>query len=184
MRASLDTVVLTGSVFFAVACSQSTSPSGPTPAPSLITTSSSLALPAARQELPFKGKFDGFDTLAPAPPPRTALLITNATGTGTHLGHFSVTQQLGIGGGIDATGTARWVAANGDSIETTVAVVAVPGELVFTLTETHTITGGTGRFSDAQGIFTVHRTHVRAAHEDGSHDTFASFEGTITSPGH
>jgi len=30
---------------------------------------------------------------------------------------------------------------------------------------------------------TVHRTHVRALSDDGTHVTFGWFEGTITSPG-
>jgi hypothetical protein len=59
---------------------------------------------------------------------------------------------------------------------------AMPGELVFTLTEVHTVTDGTGRFSGAQGTFTADRIHVRAPREDGSHVTYGSYHGTITSP--
>ena len=55
--------------------------------------------------------------------------------------------------------------------------------VVVTITEIHTITGGTGRFSGAEGSFTVHRTHVHALSDDGTHVTFGWFEGTITSPG-
>jgi hypothetical protein len=81
------------------------------------------------------------------------------------------------------TGSAQWTAANGDSIYTTVVGSAIPGDVVFTITEIHTITGGTGRFSGAQGSFTVHRTHIVAPSADGTHVTFGSFEGTITPPG-
>jgi hypothetical protein len=80
-------------------------------------------------------------------------------------------------------GSAQCLAANGDSIYTTLVGSAIPGDVVFTVTEIHTITGGTGRFSGAQGSFTVHRTHVVAPSADGTHVTFGWFEGTITSAG-
>ena len=47
------------------------------------------------------------------------------------------------------------------------------------ITERHTITGGTGRFSGAQGSFTVERLHKFAANSDDSHDTFGRLEGAI-----
>ena len=114
----------------------------------------------------------------PSQPPFT----TTATGTGTHVGQFSLTNvvTLSASGG---TGTGHWIAANGDSIDTTFVASAVPGPVVFKITEIHTITGGTGRFAGAQGSFTVHRTHVVALSDDGTHVTFGSFDGTITSPG-
>jgi hypothetical protein len=75
------------------------------------------------------------------------------------------------------------VAANGDSIDSTSVVVSsVLGPVVRTNTEDHIITGGTGRFSGAQGSFTVVRTHVLAPSADGTHVTSGSFDGTITSP--
>jgi hypothetical protein len=81
------------------------------------------------------------------------------------------------------TGIGSLEAANGDSIDTTVVGSAIPGDVVFTITEIHTITGGTGRFSGAEGSFTVHRTHVVATSDDGTHVTYGWFEGTITSAG-
>jgi hypothetical protein len=144
-----------------------------------------LAVPAAAQkQVPFKGTFQGNDTVSPGPSPTTALLRTTATGTGTHLGQFSFTQELTLNGAnLTDTGSAQWIAANGDIIYTTVIGSAIPGDVVFTITEIHTITGGTGRFSGAQGSFTVHRTHVVALSDDGTHVTSGWFEGTITSPG-
>ena len=187
MRASLGTVVLTGTVFFTVACSQSTSPTSPTLAPSLaesvtpaasVLRSPSFALRAAAQhQVPFKGTFEGSDTVTPP-----VTLTTSATGTGTHLGRFSFT-HVRVRTASGFTGSAHWVAANGDSIDSTSVVTGVPGPLVVTVTEIHTITGGTGRFSGAQGSYTVHRTHVRAPSDDGTHVTYGSFDGTITSPG-
>ena len=135
-----------------------------------------LAVPAAaKDEVPFKGTFQGSDTVTPP-----VTIATAATGTGTHLGQFSFTQVLTVNA---LTGSAHWAAANGDSIDSTSVVSAVPGPVVFTITEIHTITGGTGRFSCAEGSFTVHRTHVHALSDDGTHVTFGWFEGSITSPG-
>ena len=134
-----------------------------------------LAVPAAaEQQVPFKGTFQGSDTVTP---PTVAVA---ATGTGTHLGQFSFTHVFTLN---TLTGSAHWVAANGDSIDSTSVVSVVREPVVITVTEIHTITGGTGRFSGAQGNFTVHRTHVRALSDDGTHVTFGWFEGTITSPG-
>jgi hypothetical protein len=112
-----------------------------------------LAIPAAAQtQVPFKGTFQGNDTVIPP------TITTAATGIGTLVGQLSLT-------------------------DSTFVASAVPGDVVFTVTEIHAITGGTGRFSGAQGSFTVHRTHVVAPSADGTHVTFGWFEGTITSPG-
>jgi hypothetical protein len=144
-----------------------------------------LAIPAAAQkQVPFKGTMQGEDTTSPGPTPTTGLLSTTASGTGTHLGKSSFTQDLTLNfANFTDTGAAQLIAANGDIINTMVVGSAIPSEVVFTITEVHTITGGTGRFTGAQGSFTVHRTHVVALSDDGTHVTFGSFEGTITSPG-
>jgi hypothetical protein len=127
--------------------------------------------------VPFKGRFDGSDAVMP--PTRT--IVTTAAGTATHLGQFSFTHVIAL---TTRTGSAHWVAANGDSIDSTSVVVSsVLGPVVRTNTEDHIITGGTGRFSGAQGSFTIVRTHVLAPSDDGTHVTSGSFDGTITSPG-
>ena len=150
----------------------------------MILTAAIAVTAAAQNQVPLKGTFEGNDTVSPGPSPTTALLRTTATGTGTHMGRFSFTQELTINetNGTDA-GSAQWIAANGDNIYTTVVGSAIPGSVVFTITEIHTITGGTGRFSGAQGSFTVHRTHVVAPNDDGTHITSGWFEGSMTSPG-
>jgi hypothetical protein len=138
-----------------------------------------LALPApAQQPVPFKGTFQGSDTT-------TGVNIHEiATGMATLMGQFSLTMDVTINpANLTDTGSAQLIAANGDSIYTTVAGFAIPGDVVFTVWETHTITGGTGRFSGAQGIFIVRREHVVALSDDGTHVTYGWFEGTITSPG-
>ena len=138
-----------------------------------------LAIPAAAQsQVPFKGTFQGSDTVAPP------TIATTGTGTGTLLGQFSFTQDVTINfANLTDAGSAHWIAANGDSIYTTVVGSAVPGPVVFKITEIHTITGGTGRFAGALGSFTVDRTHNVEPSADGTHFTTGSFSGTITSPG-
>ena len=138
----------------------------------------SLAVPAAAQNrVPFKGTFQGNDTVAPP------TITTSGTGTGTLVGQLSLTEVVTL---TSLTGPGHWVAANGDTIETT--FVASPDFSThalgyITVTEIHTITSGTGRFTGAQGSFTLERTHIVATSADGTHVTFGSFHGTITSPG-
>jgi hypothetical protein len=148
-----------------------------------IILTATLVVPAvAQQQVPFKGTFQGSDTVFTGPCPIT--LCTNATGTGTQLGQFSFTQELTLNPANPTdSGVGQWKAANGDIIYTTVSGLAVPGPDVFTIAEIHIITGGTGRFAGAQGSFCVFRKHVVAPSPDGTHITFGSFEGTITSPG-
>jgi hypothetical protein len=181
MRASSPVIVVIGSAFLWVGCSQTTSPTSPTSVPSIGTsfTSPPRAVSAAAwHQVPFKGTFQGSDAVTPP-----ATIATTATGTGTHVGRLSVTAVLTITSASGGTGTSHWIAANGDSIDTTFVASAIPGANVFTITEDHIVGGGTGRFSGAQGSFTVHRTRVVALSDDGTHVTSGSFEGTITSPG-
>ena len=149
-----------------------------------------LAIPAAAQtQVPFKGTFHGNDTVTPS------TLTQIITGTGTHVGQFSATTLLTLGpsGG---TGSAHWIAANGDSIDTTVVgspepvdmapcqvLGAQPGDTYAKVTEIHTITGGTGRFAGVQGSFTMTLYHDKQPLSDGTHGTCGSYSGTITPPG-
>ena len=148
-----------------------------------------LATPAAaQQQVPFKGTFQGRDCVVPANTGCSAAnsptIQTSGTGLGTHIGEFSWSEVVNV---ITLNGSAHWVAANGDSIDTT--FVASPDFSTeslgyVTVTETHTITGGTGRFAGAQGSFILERTHVVALSADGTHVTFGSIlHGSITSPG-
>src|SRR5262249_30626027 len=132
--------------------------------PMAIILTAALALPAAAQQVPFKGTFLGSDTVSGEGPCPTTV-CTRGTGTGILLGQFSFTQEITINFANlypTETGSAEWTAANGDKIYTTVIGFAIPGDVVFLVTEVYTITGGTGRFSGAKGIFTMHRTHVLA----------------------
>ena len=155
-----------------------------------VTLTGVLGFPAAaQQQVPFKGMFQGSDTVTPP------TLTQSITGVGTLVGQFSATTFLNLtaSGG---TGTARWIAANGDSIDTTVVgspehvpmapcqvVGAQPDDTYAKVTEIHTITGGTGRFTGVQGSFTLTLYHDVVPRSDGTHGTCGSYSGTITSPG-
>jgi hypothetical protein len=136
-----------------------------------------------QKQVPFKGAMQGheIDTPQGGPPPTTVSASGSGTGIGTLLGEFSFTYELTITlANGTATGSAHLIAANGDSIDTTVAgssePTATPG--VLSITELNTITGGTGRFAGAQGSFTMERL-VNSV----TGFTSGSFHGTITSPG-
>ncbi len=57
-----------------------------------------------------------------------------------------------------ASGTATWTAANGDEIFTTLIGQGVVTFPVLATVETHTITGGTGRFAGTSGSIIVERS--------------------------
>ena len=142
-----------------------------------------LVVPAAAQkQVPFKGSLQGQETDTPqgGPPPTTLIANGSATGIATQVGQFSFTYQLTVNlANGTATGSAHLVAANGDSIDTTITgssdLTATPG--FASITEINTITDGTGRFAGAQGSFIVERL-VNLA----TGFTSGSFHGTITSP--
>ena len=140
-----------------------------------------LAIPAAAQpQVPFKGAFQGKDAVSPP------TITTTGGGTATHLGEFSFTHVTTLNSQTTGAGSAHWVAANGDTLDSTSLVSADFSTRALgyiTVTEIHTIVNGTGRFSGAQGSFTLERTHIVALSADGTHVTFGSFHGSITSPG-
>ena len=141
----------------------------------LLTTA--LAGPgSAEKPRPFKGSVQAveiFDVQFPT-------LFTQGSGAGhaTHLGGFTVTYKFTVNlfsaAGI---GSAHFIAANGDSLFTEVLGQGNPtGDPDFSfIVETHTITGGTGRFAGATGSFTVMRLLNTVTGV-----TRGSFEGTIS----
>ena len=140
-----------------------------------------LAIPAAAQtQVPFKGTFQGNDTVAPP------TITTSGTGRGTLLGELSFTQVTALNSPTTGAGSAHWVAANGDSIDSTSVVSAdfsTHALGYITVTEIHTITGGTGRFAGVHGSFTLTLYHDVVPRTDGTHGTCGSYSGTITPPG-
>jgi hypothetical protein len=142
-----------------------------------------LAGPAAaeRQEdqetqVPFKGVIEAVSDNEVHFPTMSVHLAGG--GTATHLGRYTFTLE----GTVDlrtrtGVGSAEFVAANGDSIYTTFVGQGVPTGRTPTenrVTETYTITGGTGRFDGAGGSFTMVRLLDTATEQ-----TSGSFEGTI-----
>jgi hypothetical protein len=124
-----------------------------------------LAVQAGEQKsVPFSGAIQGHERGIVQVPPTTQSTFGTATGIVTNLGQLSLTYDVtinlttgkGTGSGV------LLIAKNGDSIFTTVSgqfhpptstsTVSVPS-----ITETYTITGGTGRFKGAKGQFTVER---------------------------
>jgi hypothetical protein len=153
------------------------------PVVALILTAA-LAVPAAAQkQVPFKGALQGHEIDIPqgGPPPTTLSVDGSVTGIASHVGEFSYTYQLTVTlADGTAKGSAQLVAANGDTIYTTVSgsseLTGTPD--INSITEINTITGGTGRFARARGSFTVERLINLS-----TGDTSGSFHGTITSPG-
>ena len=185
MRASLTAVAVVFVALF-VGCSQPISPTGPTalsPASPSIASSHANATGAGLlsqgQEVPFKGRWEGALTARTLAPP---LLSASFEGTGnaTHLGRFTVEIPHVVNTtNRTSTGTYEFTAANGDTLTagfTGQATLTAPG--VLSIVETATITGGTGRFADATGSFTVERLFNQVTGL-----TTGSFEGTISSPG-
>jgi len=185
MHASLTSVGVVGVALF-VGCSQPITPTSPT---SLSSASLSIASSEARvtgagvlsndQEVPFKGRLEGTATITPGTPPFLSVSI-EGTGNATHLGRFTVEIPHVVNTtNRTSTGTYEFTAANGDTLTagfTGQATLTAPG--VLSVVETATITGGTGRFADATGSFTVERLFNQVTGV-----TTGSFQGAITSPG-
>jgi hypothetical protein len=113
-------------------------------------------------ELPFRGTLEAHET------ENGPLRHLVGSGNATQLGRFTVTSDFTVVAP-NASGTAAWTAANGDQLFTTFtgqAIVAFPTAVV---TETDTITGGTGRFAGASGTFVVERSlNLQTGNSTGS----------------
>jgi hypothetical protein len=186
MRASLTALAVVFVALF-VGCSQPISPTGPTslspPSPSIASShanATGAGLLSQGREVPFKGRWEGALT-GRTPTPGFLSISFEGMGNATHLGRFTV--EIGIVlNTMDRTltGTYEFTAANGDTLTAAVSgqsPLMAPG-VPQTSVETATITGGTGRFANANGTFAVERVVDLATRL-----TTGSFEGTISSPG-
>jgi len=162
------------------ACSQSVSPTSPTAVPGgSLTGASSQALADARSgaavALPLQGQFEGTATVTPLDPP-FAQVVVSATGQASHLGRFTLSIPHVVNFATrSATGTMTLTAANGDTLTASFTGQSQIADPLVTIVETATVTGGTGRFADASGSFTVNRLFNRAT---GA--TEGTLEGTIS----
>lgn len=181
---SVFAFVTVGTALLCSACSESVSPSAPSSVSATLGEPSAAggaqgapALSHAAQSVPFKGRFEGTQTVTPLEPP-LASVEGEATGNATHLGRFTVefphTVNFATASGV---GTYTFTAANGDTLTATFTGQAQRGT-VTSIVEHATITGGTGRFVGATGSFTAQRLF-----DPANGTTTGSFEGTISSVG-
>lgn len=175
-------------ILLCAACGDQESPVGPSLARANGSHAESAAVEANRGgpspssaraalAVPFKGTFQGPQTVTPLAPPFASAEVS-AIGTGARVGRFTMelphTVNLATS---SATGTCTIVAANGDVLTGQFTGQAQVGPVV-SIVEHVTITGGTGRFEGASGSFVITRTYNPAAGV-----TIGSFEGTISAPG-
>jgi hypothetical protein len=117
-----------------------------------------VAASAVAAETPFKGTVSAVETGQVVFPMR--FLDRDGTGTATYLGRYTehVTMQIHIPT-MSSTGTATFTAANGDTLAASVVGQATrTGPTELSIVEVYTLTGGTGRFADATGTFTLEST--------------------------
>ena len=145
----------------------------------LLVSAALVAAASMSKEMHLKGSFKALETSQLDLP----IVHVTATGSGeaTQLGRFTVSYQVdvnvqtGAGTGLSA----EFVAANGDSLfaEGTgqASPTGTPGTV--NITENYTITGGTGRFANASGTFTVERVASETTGE-----TSGTLSGTIVIP--
>jgi hypothetical protein len=125
----------------------------------IVLASTTTAAPAAAErQLLFKGSLQAVQTQQVVFP--TAFVNGAGSGNATQLGLFSVSFQAAINvPTLAGSGSATWLAADGSTLLTETLGQGTPTSdpNVVALVELHTITGGTGRFADASGSFTVER---------------------------
>jgi hypothetical protein len=119
-----------------------------------------------KNQVPFKGKF----TLS------IGENGVSGTGTGSHIGRFTLVAQDDESGFPYITGIVTITAANGDQIFATHTGFAQElGGGMLQVDFVNTITGGTGRFTGATGSFDIH-AHVNENIGAGN----ATFDGSIS----
>ena len=119
-----------------------------------------LAAPAlaGKKELPFKGTMQSVETYVVTPPIMS--VTANGSGNATHLGAYTISYEVEVNlETLSGVGSAQIVAANGDILYANISGQATPTGTadVFNVVEEFTVTGGTGRFANASGSFTLDR---------------------------
>jgi hypothetical protein len=157
--------VLLGLCVIAAACANEGS-RAPT-SPSSSTGASAVTDAKAASALPFKGTLEGTESI------EGTQHHIDATGNGTHLGLFTLVADLTVIAGL-GSGNLVWTAANGDKVFASFNGSGIVTFPIVSVTETSTITGGTGRFLGASGTYTVERSVNLLTQV-----TSGSFTGTI-----
>jgi hypothetical protein len=151
MKSSVTAVALFGLVLLVVGCSGPTAPMSGAPAAGGDTSIRGSAI------APFTGSFEGTQTVTPGTPP-LATVVMNGEGNGTLVGRFDIALPHTVNFATSsASGVATLVAADGSSLVANFTGQAQIGPIV-SIVEQATITGGTGRFANATGSFTIRRT--------------------------
>jgi hypothetical protein len=156
-RSAIMRYVVFGLCVFAAACGSEV-PAAPT-SPSSAIGGDAVMEAKGGSALPFKGQLQSTEHVV-SEDATGALRHLDGTGNATHLGRFTLSADFTVIMATgNATGAATWTAANGDQIRVSVVghgdIVEFP---IVTIVETHTITGGTGRFADASGTITIERS--------------------------
>ena len=156
------------SLVILAACSGPAAPTG-----SSAVAGGSEASANSTASVPFKGSFEGSQTVTPGTPP-LATVAMQGEGTGTLVGRFDISLPHTVNfATASASGTATIIAADGSRIIASFTGQAQVGPIV-TIVEQATVTSGTGRFANAAGSFTIHRTY-----EPATGRTTGTFEGTL-----
>jgi hypothetical protein len=113
---------------------------------------------AVAAQTPFRGTVNAVESGTTVFP--TRFLDREGSGVATYLGKYTehVTMVINIPT-LSSMGAATFTAANGDTLLATVAGQATrTSPTTLSIVEVYTVTGGTGRFADATGSFTLHST--------------------------
>ena len=136
-----------------------------------------MAMAKMDKAVPIKGSFTTSAEILQGPP----MLQQRITGVGSssHLGKTSFvalpTLNLTTPPPFNLNGTAVFTASNGDEFYTSFTGTATPnGQGANIVVMTHSITGGTGRFTNASGTI-IGNTVAVPGHTEG----FITYEGTI-----
>ena len=133
----------------------------------------SLSAAAAEIAIPFKGSIEAIERNVDFQFP-IGFQEGSGSGNATHLGRFEMTFEFAVNVlSFYGVGSYHFTAANGDSIFTRVEGTGTVPDPFSHIVETHTITGGTGRFTGATGSFTLDRilnsnTGVSSGSVDGT----------------
>lgn len=138
---------------------------------------------AGAVERPFQGRIDGQFVASPTPNPTIYVGGANAVGNATHVGSFSkVTSDVTDIATGEVVGSFTMTTANGDHVTGIYSGLIVfglsPGSFSWVLEAT--ITGGTGRFSNATGEFVFLAEGTFVVRDGVSYGDYTeTFDGTI-----